>query len=237
MFVNAELCDISEDLVFTEPYYNYKNRNVVLQCNEEFVEKNLYNNEKLRCEVGILRDKFMNQSQALIYGDLHSGSIFINEKGIKVIDPEFAFYGPMGYDIGNIIGNLFFAWANKYYTEKGNIKFLKWIEETIRDIYDLLKNKFYFKFDTEVNLNIYNEKFKKCYVDEILSDSLGYAGTEMIRRVVGDSKVLDITSIDNLEQRVKVERSIIKMGMYLIEHRNSFKKGEDIVNVFNMIID
>lgn len=49
----------------------------------------------------------MNNAQALIHGDLHSGSIFINEKGIKVIDPEFAFYGPMGYDIGNVIGNLF----------------------------------------------------------------------------------------------------------------------------------
>ena len=39
------------------------------------------------------------------------------QEGTKVIDPEFAFYGPMGYDIGNVIGNLFFAWANKYYTE------------------------------------------------------------------------------------------------------------------------
>ncbi len=27
---------------------------------------------------------------------------------MKVIDPEFSFYGPMGYDIGNVIGNLFF---------------------------------------------------------------------------------------------------------------------------------
>jgi 5-methylthioribose kinase len=43
----------------------------------------------------------MNNAQALIHGDLHTGSILIKEDSMKVIDPEFAFYGPMGYDIGN----------------------------------------------------------------------------------------------------------------------------------------
>ena len=34
----------------------------------------------------------MNNAQALLHGDLHTGSIFANEQGVKVIDPEFAFY-------------------------------------------------------------------------------------------------------------------------------------------------
>ena len=63
------------------------------------MQKHLYRNEKLKAEVGMLRNAFMNNAQALIHGDLHSGSIFINKNGIKVIDPEFAFYGPRGYDI------------------------------------------------------------------------------------------------------------------------------------------
>lgn len=111
LFLNKELCDITEDLVLTEPYDNYKNRNIVLPENEEFVKEFLYENEQLKADVAQLRDSFMNHAQALVHGDLHSGSIFINEQGIKIIDPEFAFYGPMGYDIGNVIGNLFFAWA------------------------------------------------------------------------------------------------------------------------------
>ena len=110
LFLNKELCDITEDLVLTEPYDNYKNRNIVLPENEEFVKEFLYENEQLKADVAQLRDSFMNHAQALVHGDLHSGSIFINEQGIKIIDPEFAFYGPMGYDIGNVIGNLFFAW-------------------------------------------------------------------------------------------------------------------------------
>ena len=110
-FVNIEMCDITEDLVFTEPYNDYKKQNNIIQSNQKFVEEKIYQNPKLISEVAKLRVNYMNNTQALIHGDLHSGSIFVDQKGIKVIDPEFAFYGPMGYDIGNVIGNLFFPLA------------------------------------------------------------------------------------------------------------------------------
>src|SRR5699024_10952993 len=90
-FTNPDMCDISEDLVFTEPYFDYKGRNIISSGLEDFVKKNLYDNKPLQKEVLILKDKFQNQSQALVHGDLHSGSIFVNERGIKVIDPEFSF--------------------------------------------------------------------------------------------------------------------------------------------------
>lgn len=109
LFTNPELCDISEDLVFTEPYNDYKKQNIIPEGNLEFVNEKLYEDKELHAQVGILRNRFMNVAQALVHGDLHSGSIFSNEQGIKVIDPEFAFYGPMGYDVGNVIGNLIFS--------------------------------------------------------------------------------------------------------------------------------
>ena len=93
-FTNPELCKITEDLVLTEPYYDYKGRNILFPGNERFVQRFLYEDEALHAEVALLRLNFMNNAQALLHGDLHSGSIFINEKGLKVLDPEFAFYGP-----------------------------------------------------------------------------------------------------------------------------------------------
>lgn len=155
LFTNPELCDISEDLVFTEPYYDYKGRNIILDQNMDFVKEKLYGDEDLHAEVGQLRDDFMNHAQALIHGDLHSGSIFVNQEGTKVIDPEFAFYGPMGYDIGNVIGNLFFAWANKYYTDSENTEFLTWIEKTIGEVTDKFKEKFSAKWDALVEFPLY----------------------------------------------------------------------------------
>ena len=178
----------------------------------------------------------MNYAQALVHGDLHSGSIFANEKGIKVIDPEFAFYGPMGYDIGNVIGNLVFSWANKFYTDNKNADFLNWIEETIRKTIDLLISKLSQKYDSVVTFNLYNEYFKEHYLKEVLADSMGYAGTEIIRRVVGDAKVIEVTSVEDLTQRVPLERALIKMGISLITDRYKFTKGRDLTEEFKLIL-
>ena len=34
----------------------------------------------------------MTNAQALLHGDLHTGSVFVRDDSTKVIDPEFAFY-------------------------------------------------------------------------------------------------------------------------------------------------
>ena len=232
LFTNPELCDISEDLVFTEPYYNYKNRNIILDDNLEFVKEKLYLDKELHAEVGKLRDDFMNHAQALIHGDLHSGSIFINEKGIKVIDPEFAFYGPMGYDIGNVIGNLFFVWANRFFVTPDDAVFITWIENTIAEIYDKVKLKLKNKYDQIVSFPLYNnDAFKKDYIDKVMADSLGYAGTEIIRRVVGDSKVMEVTTVEALEKRIPMERKLIEIGIQLIKGRKKLFSGIEIVAI------
>lgn len=214
-FINIEMCDISEDLVFTEPYYDYKNRNVILEKNRDFVQKNIYDNERLHFKVAIMRNNFMNNAQALIHGDLHTGSIFINESGIKIIDPEFAFYGPMAYDIGNVIGNLYFA---MYYNEivSNNKQMYEYLQRSIYNIIVFIKKKMEKKLKSLIQLPIYNDEFIRNYVDRSISDSLRYAGTEMIRRVVGDSKVLEITSVKDIDKRVDLERSILNRALMLI---------------------
>lgn len=232
-FVNKELCDISECLVFTEPYVNDRDRSIVIPENMEYVKKHLYDDVKLRAEAAKLKNNFMNNAQALIHGDLHSGSIFINEDGMKVIDPEFSFYGPMGYDIGNVIGNLFFSLSNRrHLMEEGEKKeeFIKWLSQTIRDIFDMFVIKFHKKYKEIVKDPMYtNEEFENWYLGQVLADSVGSAGLEIIRRVVGDSKVMEVTSIEDIEKRVAVERELIEIGIRFIKNRYEIKVGKDLV--------
>ena len=232
-FVNKELCDISECLVFTEPYVNDRDRNIVIPENMEYVKKHLYDDVKLRAEAAKLKNNFMNNAQALIHGDLHSGSIFINEDGMKVIDPEFSFYGPMGYDIGNVIGNLFFSLSNRrHLMEEGEKKeeFIKWLSQTIRDIFDMFVIKFHKKYKEIVKDPMYtNEEFENWYLGQVLADSVGSAGLEIIRRVVGDSKVMEVTSIEDIEKRVAVERELIEIGIRFIKNRYEIKVGKELV--------
>ena len=226
-FTNPELCDITEDLVLTEPYWNYKDRNIITAGNEDFVRTFLYEDEALHAEVGKLRNAFMNDAQALLHGDLHSGSIFANEQGVKIIDPEFAFYGPMGYDIGNVIGNLFFSGAATAQA----------LEDTIRSLCDLTARKLAAKYDELVTFPLYRtEGFRRSYLDGVMADSYGYAGTEIIRRVVGDSKVMEVTSVTDPAVRIPMERALIKMGIFLIKERESGLDGDTVTRAFRMIL-
>lgn len=236
-YTNPELCDITEDLVLTEPYFDYKNRNVITPGMEDFVKENLYDNLALHKEVLILKDRFQNLSQSLIHGDLHLGSIFANENGIKVIDPEFAFYGPIGYDMGNVWGNLFFPLANHIIrgSSEITIKELKKliIETTDKTIIELEKS--YDEFVTDEYLK--NKSFKVHYLKEIVSDSFGFAGTEIIRRVVGDAKVIEVTSVDDIKNRQRLDKMLIKMGIELIMKRQTLTKGENLINIFENIVN
>ena len=57
--------------------------------------------------------RFCTLTQALLHADLHTGSVMVTEDLTVVIDPEFAFYGPMGFDIGCFLGELLLAFFSQ----------------------------------------------------------------------------------------------------------------------------
>lgn len=229
-YINPELCEISEDLVYSEPFNNYKNRNEVFPPNVDFVEKEIYSDKLLGLEMAKLKFEFMNHAQALIHGDLHTGSIFIKQNSTKVIDPEFAFYGPMGYDIGNVIANLIFAFVNGEMTITDSDKkkeFTEWVTQTITDVIDLFKHKFLAAWKIHVTDCLAKEEgFDQWYLINVIKDTAGVAGLELLRRTVGLAKVKDITSILNEELRTKAERYCLLIGKNLILNREHFLSGE-----------
>ena len=233
-FINPELCEISEDLVYTEPFNNYNQRNEVFDPNLDWVTKEIYQDKELRFEVAKLKFEFMTNAQALIHGDLHTGSIFIKEDSTKVIDPEFAFYGPMGYDVGNIVANLIFAWANANATiveEDARTDYVSWLEETIVQVIDLFRDKFFASWKENVTEILAKEEgFDQWYLDTVIRDTAAVTGLELTRRIVGLAQVKDITSITDEEARIKAERICLIAAKSYIKQRDQFKTGEDFLN-------
>lgn len=230
-FINPDLCEITEDLVYSEPFCDYNHRNNVFPPNAEFVQKELYEDEELHLEAAKLKFEFLNNAQSLIHGDLHTGSIFINQGHTFIFDPEFAFFGPMGYDFGNIIANMFFAWCNGDATiedaEEKN-KFCSWVLDTIEEIVDMFIDKFIVAYKENVTERAAKTKgFMEYYLGTILADTAGVAGLESIRRTVGMANVKDITTIPDEAKRVRAERIIITLAKDYIKNRNSFKCGAD----------
>ena len=105
---NTAMCNITEDLVFTDPYrqaplnrWNHPHLDAHKQAFE--------NDGALKIAAQARKYQFMTSAQALIHGDLHTGSIMVTPADTRVIDPEFAFIGPIGFDVGVVIGNLLLA--------------------------------------------------------------------------------------------------------------------------------
>ena len=230
-FINPELCEITEDLIYTEPYNDAKGRNIVTPENLEFVKKELYGDKALHLEIAKLKFDFMNNAQALIHGDLHTGSIFVKPDSTIIFDPEFAFYGPMGYDIGNVIANLFFAWDNG--DAVGNTSFCEWTLRTAEEVIDLFKSKFAVEYRKKVtDLMAKTEGFAEYYLDTIIADTAAGTGTELVRRTVGMAQVKDVTTITDKKKRIRAERINILCAKDLVMNRAKFKTGKDFTASF-----
>ena len=227
-FINIELCKITEDFIFTFPYeenetndYNPKlDMSVVKQFRED---------SRVKKAVAKMRYKFMTDAQALLHGDLHTGSIMLNKKETFVIDPEFAFYGPIGFDVGIYLANLVMSYFS---LEKNENVYRDYVRNMIKDTW----NMFALKFKTNM---VENKKKRESlqwnypngmkhfegYVDEfikdIFDDSVGFMACEMFRRTVGLAKVADVAGIEDLQRRALVETKILNCASKLITSKYS----------------
>ena len=236
-FISPEICEISERLVFTEPYFDIDD-NTYEKENEQFIRENLYKNSKLHLEVGKLKNEFMTNAQALIHGDLHTGSIFVKGDKIKVIDSEFSFFGPIGYDLGNIVANLFFIKIRNYLLKDNSREFDRWLTGTIESTVDLFKEKFldYLEVNTRDEI-LKSPDFHQWYLNKVMEYTSGAAGLEVIRRVIGSAKVEDFEGLEDKDIKSSAERIAVKFAVELILRRSSIKKGLDYIKVFERVIE
>lgn len=234
-YINPDLCTITEQLVYSDSFGNFAGKNYVVDELKDYVEQEIYGDKELRLEGAKLKFDFMEHAQALIHGDLHSGSIFINNERIKVFDPEFAFYGPMGYDLANVVAHTIFA---KFHSiamqEEGNAKneFQEWADSVILESVDLFIDKFKEKYDEIcTDCMAKTEGFREYYLGQVIHDAAGIAGCELIRRIVGVSKVKDITDITDSALRAEQEKKMISIAKELIKRRNEIFDGKQFLEI------
>ncbi len=234
-FINPDLCEITEDLIYTEPFNDLKRRNLVFGPNLEFVRHELYEDAGLRLETAKLKFDFLCNAQCLIHGDLHTGSIFVRPDSTKVIDPEFACYGPAGFDVGMLIANLVFAWANADTTIDDPVAradFAGWLERTLAEVVDLFQVKWRRLWSERITEPTARyQGFAEWYLDGVLRDTAGVCGLELCRRTVGLAQVKDLTGIADPARRGRAERVCLSMAKRCIQGRGSVRTGADYLGL------
>lgn len=235
-YINPDLCSITEQLVYDDAVGNFAGKNYVVDALAEVVEKDIYQDKALRLEAAKLKFDFMEHAQALIHGDLHSGSIFVTDTDTKAFDPEFAFYGPMGYDVGNVIAHTLFSLVHAEGTleqdDPRRTAFRTWALDTVYQVVDLFREKFTKKFDEVATDNLARtEGFCEYYLNGVMADTAATAGMELIRRIVGVAKVKDITLIEDEARRAELEQKLLVIAKQLIMNRASILTADDWKNV------
>ncbi|PPZ39192.1 S-methyl-5-thioribose kinase, partial [Escherichia coli] len=73
-FTNPELCQITEDLFFTDPYIDHERNQFEAALTADV--QALRDDHTLKLAVAGLKHRFLSKAEALLHGDIHSGSIF-----------------------------------------------------------------------------------------------------------------------------------------------------------------
>lgn len=206
-----ELQVITKEFVFQHPFgLKYPEGIDCLESNFEWVKEHVFNNNKLLKIRSDLEHTYYNKQETLIHGDLHTGSIMLNDERTYLIDPEFARIGPISFDIGMLIANLIMsALAAEYHLDNNQDKkqaFQRWLIECISILWN----------------NVIIELNKKEYdVDLLKKETIGYCALEIIRRTIGAAKIKDFLTISNSNSRSVIERKALNIAVFqLIEAEN-----------------
>ncbi|PDT75704.1 S-methyl-5-thioribose kinase [Bradyrhizobium sp. C9] len=234
---NHALCKITEDLIFTDPYrIAEQNRWTApyLDATAAAFREDL----ELHVAISRLKLKFMASPEALLHGDLHTGSIMVTDSETKVIDPEFAFYGPMGFDIGAVIGNLLMAYlasAGHERTAGERATFEAWLLETIEGVWSEFSRKFLALWRSEADGDGYPvslfageagaarlEAERQAYMARLFQDTVGFAAAKTIRRILGLAHNIDFEWIADEKQRAICEARALKLARNMMLEAASF---------------
>ena len=246
---NIQLCKITEDLVFTDPYrVSPGNRWTSPQLDD--IAAAFRADAPLKVEVQALKLKFLTNAEALVHGDLHTGSIMVTDTDTRAIDPEFAFFGPMGFDVGALIANLLIAAIAHRVHRQGELgdAYRTWILDQAEQVWTGFDTKFRTLWETQPSGDAFTaelftdaagqvalSEMRDTYMANLFTDMLGFAGCKMIRRVLGLAHVEDLESIADPDIRAAAERKVLAIGRKLVLSRRTMTRFADILHAVEEI--
>jgi 5-methylthioribose kinase len=231
---NAALCKISEDLIFTDPY-RIAALNRWTSPELDGLAAAFRADAPLKVAVQELKWVFLTRGEALLHGDLHTGSVMVTEADTRVIDPEFAFFGPIGFDVGALLANLMLS----YFAQTGHAgepdaiaAYRRWLLDTIEAVWTGFETKFLALWRKSPTGDAFVaelfadpagaealEAYRLTTMARIFTDSVGFAGAKMVRRILGLAHVEDLESIEDPKIRSACEMKALHLARSLMLDR------------------
>jgi 5-methylthioribose kinase len=235
---NLALQRISTDLIFLDPYA-VSDRNRISPLLEPWGAA-LRRDLEIKSAAARLRLAYLTKTQSLLHGDLHSGSIMVTPEETKVIDGEFAWVGPSGFDVGNFIAHLVIAWFAKPHQPGPSDAVAPGraaLEHDIVDFWRIFSRRFVeiaaeatpkgdglpeSHFGDGVGAARRAELIA-AYLDDIRRDAIGFLAAKVIRRIVGFAQVADFLVIDDAEKRALAQARALAFARSLLVEPDRYR--------------
>ena len=236
---NQDMCKITEDFVFTYPFEHHEMNDYNPALSQAVIDS-IQKNPNVRAQIAQMKYVFMNKPEALLHADLHTSSVMVNVQQTFVIDPEFSFAGPMGFDIGALIANLYLNYfSHAYKSSTESVNYSQWLLQTIDDLWNKFEGKFLSLWSAHEQsaqstfmgkdlTGDSHQTFRQLFLQQVLSDTLGFAACKMIRRILGVAKVADFMQFEDQKLRAKLETQALKMATTMLVNRQSYTKIADV---------
>lgn len=229
-FINPAMCEITEDLFFNDPYQQHPRNNYPEQLESEVAQ--LREDSALKVAVAALKHRFLTHAEALLHGDIHSGSLFVADNSLKAIDAEFGYFGPMGFDLGTAMGNLLLNYCGAPgllgIREAADVR-----EQRLQDLRALwlgFRQRFLaLAREKSRDPALAHPGYAEAFVQKVWFDSIGFCGTELIRRSVGLSHVADLEDIQDERMRLACISHAITLGRTLIVLADRLDNVDELV--------
>lgn len=218
-FRNIEMRCLTSRYIFSLPFYD-SGSTIDFGALTASDVKSVWRDKNLKKTIGYYRHRFATANETFQHGDLHTGSLMIKGDCCKIIDYEFAFYGPIGFDLGLLAGNLILSAIGHSVAQKKSTKESKaaYRKKLLRALENFAKSALkefsaIWRYpDDALASNAILEMEKQRMID----DMVAFGAIEMLRRILGVAKVADITTIKNPIGRRKAELAVIDLARELL---------------------
>lgn len=235
---NVELCDITEQLVFTDSYYDAERNHHTPELQP--VVDALRADPAVKAAAQYMLMRFSSGGETLMHGDLHTGSVMCTDTDTKVIDPEFAFYGPLGFDLGMLIANYLMAYFSQpaHRSDEELDAYQDWLLQVVHETCKTFHAEFVRLWAGERTGILYppalwedqgqsSDGARDTLLQHIWNDAMGFCGVELHRRTLTLAHNADFETIEDTGARAKLEARSLDMGRTILLARPS--STEDLI--------
>ena len=167
---------------------------------------------ELAAAIAGLGERYRTADEALIHGDLHIASVLVAAGRPVVLDYEFARTGPVGFDLGLLWANILLAipvgrmWPGAEPAESlAGLAARNW-------------EAFAGEFTALAARSGEPARDVGAWLTQVHADAIGYAGCEILRRLVSGDLVVPLTVLSDLA-RDRAAGALLDLATQAVRHR------------------